>query len=226
MFKQIAFLQWKTSRFAVFMLLPLCFGLPIFFMRLAGRFAVAEPLGAALPMLYFVDATSVAFPILAATTGGVLALTSWAWDHRTNHVYALSLPIERWRYALMKMGAGAVLLLAAVAAVLLGSLIAVALTKLPEGIHAYPVALTVRFLFAALICYAFTFAFAAGTTRTTVRIFAVLFIVLILGSIVTEIAGRALGTDVPSPAELVGEALATWPGPFNVFGGSWMLIDV
>jgi hypothetical protein len=226
MFKQIAFLQWKTSRFAVFMLLPLCFGLPIFFLRLADRFTSTEPVAAALPMLFFIDATSVAFPILAAATGGAIALAAWAWDHRTNHVYALSLPIERWRYALMKMGAGAMMLLALVAAVLVGSLIAVAVTRLPDGIHAYPLALTIRFLFAALICYAVTFAFAAGTTRTTVRIFATLFFILIIGSVATEIAGRALGKDLPSPAVLMGEALATWPGPFNVFGGSWMLIDV
>ena len=33
MFRQIAFLQWKTSRFAVILLLPLCFGLPILLVR-------------------------------------------------------------------------------------------------------------------------------------------------------------------------------------------------
>lgn len=227
MFKQLALLQWKTSRFAVFILLPLCAGLPFLLVRLAARFADSESTGeAALAMLHFVDATSVAFPILAAATGGAIALTAWAWDHRTNHVYALSLPVERWRYALMKMGAGTLILLASAAAVLAGSLLAAALTRLPEGMHAYPLAFTFRFLFAALIVFAVTFAFAAGTTRTTVRIFAGLFVVFILGSVVTEIAGRALGMPLPSPASLLGEALVTWPGPFNVFGGSWMLIDV
>ena len=227
MFRQIAFMQWKTSRFVVILLLPMCFGLPIFFLRLADRVSAAEQSGgAALAMLYFIDATSVAFPILAAAVGGALALAAWTWDHRTNHVYALSLPIERWRYALLKMGAGVGLLLLLAAALFMGCLVAMALTSLPEGVRAYPVALSIRFLFAALICYAATFAFAAGTTRTTVRIFASLFVIFIIGSVITEIAGRALGTQVPSPAALLGEALVTWPGPFNVFGGSWMLIDV
>jgi hypothetical protein len=227
MFRQIAFLQWKTSRFAVVLLLPLCIGLPLFLTRLAGSFANADlPGGASLGLLHFVDATSVAFPILAAAAGGALALTAWAWDHRTNHVYALSLPLERWRYTLMKMGAGTVMLLALAAGVLLGSLLGIALTQLPEGVHGYPIAFTLRFLFAALICYAVTFAFASGTMKTTVRIFTVLFVVFILGSVATEIAGRALGTTIRSPASLLGEALVTWPGPFNVFGGSWMLIDV
>jgi hypothetical protein len=227
MFRQIIFMQWKTSRFVVILLLPMCFGLPIFFLRLAARVSEAEQVGGgALAMLYFIDATSVAFPILAAAVGGALALAAWAWDHRTNHVYALSLPIERWRYALMKMGAGAGLLLSLAVALLAGCLVAIALTSMPEGVRAYPVALSIRFLFAALICYAATFAFASGTTRTTVRIFASLFVIFIIGSVITEIAGRALGTQVPSPAALLGEALVAWPGPFNVFGGSWMLIDV
>ncbi|HEY0305112.1 MAG TPA: hypothetical protein VGC44_09060 [Longimicrobiales bacterium] len=227
MFRQLAFLQWKTSRYAVFLLLPLCVGLPIFFAQLAARFTEGEQLGgAAVLMLHFIDTTSVAFPILAAVSGCALALTAWTWDHRTHHVYALSLPLERWRYALMKMAAGSLLLLLIVAGVLFGSVLAVTITPLPAGIHGYPIAFTTRFLFAALICYATTFAFASGTTRTTVRVFAAFFIVFILGSVVTEIAGEALGTPIRSPAALLGEALVTWPGPFNVFGGSWMLIDV
>jgi hypothetical protein len=227
MFREIAFLQWKTSRFAVILLLPLCVGLPIFLVRLTSRFAGGDQLGGAnLAVLHFMDATSVAFPILAGASGCGLALAAWTWDHRTNHVYALSLPLERWRYALMKMGAGTLLLLVLVVGLLLGSLVAIALTPLPDGIHAYPLAFSIRFMFAALICYAITFAFASGTTKTTVRVFSLLFIVFILGSVVTEIAGRALGTTIPSPAALLGDALVTWPGPFNVFGGSWMLIDV
>jgi hypothetical protein len=38
--------------------------------------------------------------------------------------------------------------------------------------------------------------------------------------------GTVLNRDIPSPLALWGEALVSWPGPFNVFGGSWMLIDV
>jgi hypothetical protein len=227
MFRAIAFLQWKTSRYVVFLLLPLCVGLPIFFLRLASRLATTDQFGgAALAMLHFIDTTSIVFPIVAAATGCALALTAWGWDHRTHHVYALSLPLERWRYAAMKMGAGTLILLVLCGAVLLGSMVAVLITPLPDGIHGYPLAFAVRFLFAALICYAITFAFAAGTTRTTVRVFAAFFIVFILGSVVTEIAGQALGTPIRSPAALLGEALVTWPGPFNVFGGSWMLVDV
>ena len=227
MFRQIAFLQWKTSRFAVILLLPLCFGLPILLVRLASRISRSDPVGGGvLGTLHFMDTTSVVFPILAGVTGCALALAAWSWDHRSNHVYALSLPVERWRYALMKLGAGTLLLLSLAAAILAGSLIAIATSSLPVGIHGYPIAFTARFLFAALICYALTFAFASGTTRTTVRVFAGLFIIFILGSVVTEIAGEALGTSIRSPAAILGEALVTWPGPFNVFGGSWMLIDV
>lgn len=226
MFKEIAFLQWKTSRFAVYLLLPLCVALPLLLLRIANAMIDAELPDAALGMLHVVNAGAVAFPILAAAAGTTVALTAWAWDHRTHHVYALSLPIERWRYALIKMGAGTLMLVVLAAAVLLGALLALGMTPLPDGIRGYPLAFATRFLFAALICYAVTFAFAAGTIRTTVRVFTALFIVFIVGSVVTEIAGRALGTPLPTPAELLGDALVSWPGPFHVFGGSWMLIDV
>jgi hypothetical protein len=226
MFKEITLLQWKTSRFAVMSLLPFCFALPIFLVRLGQRLALSAPDGVALQLLRFIDATSVAFPVLAGATGCTLALTAWAWDHRTHHVYALSLPIERWRYALMKMGAGVLIMLPLAAALLVGCLIAFALTDLPVGVRGYPVSIALRFLFAALICYAITFAFASGTTRTTVRVFTALFVIVIVGSVVTEIAGRATGTAITTPAALLGEAMVKWPGPFNVFGGNWMLIDV
>ncbi len=226
MFQQMLFIQWKVSRFAVLLLLPLCIALPVVLLRLSSTFAHRAWASPALDMLRVTEMWSVAFPVLAAIAGCTVALTAWTWDHRTNHIYALSLPIERWRYALLKMGSGALVLGVIILGILVGALIAVTTTDLPEGVRAYPFAFAIRFMFAALICYAITFAFAAGTMRTTIRVLAVMFFIFIVGSIVTDYMGTVLNREIPSPLALWGEALVSWPGPFNVFGGSWMLIDV
>jgi hypothetical protein len=227
MFREMLRTQWKVSRVSVAFLLPLCIGLPIAVIRLS-RLVVAQSewSSPALDILRATARASIAFPLLAASTGCVIALCAWAWDHRTNHVYALSLPVERWRYAMMKMGAGAIILGLTALGVLIGSIIAVSTTALPEGIRGYPLAFTIRFLFAALITYAITFAFAAGTVRTTLRVFLILFVIFIGGTLLTSYLGSAMGTQITSPLALLAEAFGSWAGPFQVFGGSWMLIDV
>lgn len=226
MFKQIMLLNWKVSKFALAMLIPLCIGLPIMLLRLSSEYTLQMSAMPALDMLRVADRWARAFPLLAGAAGCTIALCVWAWDHKTNHVYALSLPIERWRYALLKLVSGVALLALLFAAMLVGSVIAVSITDLPTGIRGYPLALSIRFLFAALITYAITFAFAAGTMKTTIRVFVIMFVIFIGGGLLTGVVGDAIGRPVSSPIALLHEALSTWPGPFNVFGGSWMLIDV
>jgi hypothetical protein len=226
MFRQIMFLNWKVSKFAVAILLPLCLGLPIALLRLSSDYAAAGSPTAALDMLRATQSWARVFPLLAGAAGCTIALCVWAWDHRTNHVYALSLPIDRWRYALLKLTSGISILAVLFVAVLVGALLAITLVDLPTGIRGYPFAFGVRFFFAALLTYAITFAFAAGTMKTTIRVFVLLFAVFIGGGLITDFVGDAIGRTVTSPIALLHEALVTWPGPFNVFGGSWMLIDV
>ena len=226
MFKQIMLLNWKVSKFALAMLVPLCIGLPIALLRLSSEYTLQVSAMPALDMLRVAERWARAFPLLAGAAGCAIALCVWAWDHKTNHVYALSLPIERWRYALLKFLSGTTLLGVLFAAILLGSIIAVSITDLPTGIRGYPMALAIRFLFAALITYAITFAFAAGTMKTTVRVFVIMFVIFIGGGLLTDVIGDAMGRPVSSPIGLFHDALSNWPGPFNVFGGSWMLIDV
>lgn len=226
MFRPILFTQWKVSRWAVLLLMPLCVGLPILIVRLAARMSQSVYADRALDMLRITSATSVVFPVLAALTGIAFALIAWDWDHRTNHVYALSLPIERWRYALLKMGAGLSGLALPILGIFVGALIATYSTSLPPGLHRYPLSFGLRFLFAAVICYAIMFALAAGTIRTTMRIVLGLVVLIVVAPFVVSFINTTFGTSIPGPFELLREAFVSWPGPFNVFGGSWMLIDV
>ena len=226
MFKAMLALQWKAARWGVLLLTPLCLGLPILLLTLAhetSQGAFADP---AMDMLRFVQVLAPIFPVLAAVTGAAFGLAVWSWDHRTNHIYALALPVERWRYSLLKMATGAIIMAIPIAAVFLGAFIATTTTALPAAVHSYAFAFGVRFLLACLITYAVCFAFASGTIRTTARILVALFVIFIFGSLLTDVAGQAFGIQIPSPLGILAYALTSWAGPFKVFGGSWMLIDV
>jgi hypothetical protein len=226
MFQPILSLQWKSTRWGVILLTPLCFGLPILFLQIAYKAAGGPFSEPAMDMLRFLQVLSPVFALLALLTGATFALGVWTWDHRTNHVYALSLPLERWRYALLKMSTGALLLAVPVFAAFAGALIASMITPLPTGLHPYPFAFGLRFLLGALIVYAVMFAFAAGTIRTTVRILIAVVLIFVFGTILTNWIGNAFHTEIPSPIGMLIDALTTWPGPFHVFGGNWMLVDV
>src|SRR5207302_4981535 len=103
---------------------------------------------------------------LAAALGLLVAISTWAPDHRGRHVHALSLPLPRWRYVLLRFGSGATLLAAPIAAVTIGAVLATAVATLPPGLQGYPASLALRFALAVLVAYAMFFAVSAGTART------------------------------------------------------------
>jgi len=160
------------------------------------------------------------YPLLATALGLLMAIAAWAADHRGRHIHALTLPLERWRYVLLRFGAGFVLLAAPIAAVLIGSSLAVLTATLPTGLQAYPIALAARFAFAAFVAYALFFAVSAGTARTAGIILATI-AALVLVQVVASIANIDL--DLLSAAQTV---LLLGPGPLAVFTGRWMLVDV
>jgi hypothetical protein len=155
--------------------------------------------------------------MLACLTGALLALTAWNWDHQLNHVYALSLPLARWEYAMLKMGAGAILTLIPAGLLWLGAHLAAASVTLPEGLHAYPNQLAFRFFLAMLLSYSLLFAMAAGTVKTSVRLVSTIIAVVVASVVV-------LGAFNFADAAL--QYLWRAGGPFEVFTGSWALIDV
>ena len=147
-------------------------------------------------------------------------MAAWAPDHRGRHVHALSLPIPRWRYALYRFGAGITLLCVPLLALLAGALLASASTTPPAGIHAYPIALTIRFALALLIAFAVIFAVSGGTARTAG---------IILGVIAAVIVVQVLATVASVDLDMLNRLqtiFVGWAGPFAVFNGRWMLLDV
>ena len=226
MLAQMTYLQWKASRWVLLPFVLLCFGLPQLALRVATEGATYRGVVAADGLVYGLQLWMPVFPLLAAIVGFAAALTAWVWDHNANHVYALSLPLRRSQYTLLKLAAGGASLLVPVVAILIGAVVALLLNEVPEGLRSYPVAFTMRFLLAALLAYALGFALAAGTIRTTVLISAAFLLFLIGGTLLVGFIEGVTELDMRTPIDLLYQAFGTWAGPFHVYGGAWTLIDV
>ena len=217
-FRAVLSTQWKWSRIIVVLGTVGAFAIPLLSLQGAAR----ADRGAlqAQDLLRSVQSWGTLYPLLAATLGLLIAIAAWAADHRGRHIHALTLPLRRWHYVLLRFGAGFALLAAPIAAVLIGALLATVTATLPPGLQAYPLALALRFALAVFVAYAVFFAVSAGTARTAGIILAVI-AALILVQVVAGMANldlNLLGT--------LQAALVFGPGPLVVFTGRWMLVDV
>ena len=218
MFRAILYTQWKWSRLALVPAALVGFAIPLLSVQGAG-----EPGMSRWEVRWLLDAVhqwGVAYPVLAAAIGLLVATLAWGADHRGKHVYALSLPIPRWHYLVLRFGAGLVLLAPTVATVWLGGLLATASITIPLGLHAYPTALAFRFALAAVLAYAVFFSISAATTRTAGYI-----LTAVAALFVAQLLANTAGLDVKTVEGLL-HRLAIWPGPLEIFTGRWMIIDV
>ena len=218
MFRVMLYGQWKWSRLIIVIGAIAGFALPVISLQGAAR-ADRSPLEAQ-DLLRAVQSWGTLYPVLAAALGLLVAMASWAPDHRGRHVHALSLPLPRWRYVLLRCGSGAVLLAIPVAAVFAGAILATASATLPSGLQGYPLALGTHFALATAVAYAVFFAVSAGTARTAGIILG-LFGAVVVVQVIASVAN--LNLDIIDPLSIVVLGSA---GPFAVFTGRWMLVDV
>ncbi|HXH63618.1 MAG TPA: hypothetical protein VNG95_05500 [Gemmatimonadales bacterium] len=218
MFRQILYTQWKWSRLVLLLLVFAAFATPIFSIRSLGDPGIQG--WDVRTALLDVEGWGFIYPFLAVGAALLLSLTTWGPDHAGKHVYALSLPVPRWHYALLRFAAGLVLLSAVVFAIWLGALVATATVSLPPGLHPYPHALALRFALAGVVAYSVFFAISAGTNRIAGYVLGAIGVLIAL-QIIAGIAGVTTSI-LPT---VVG-ALFVWPGAFEIFTGRWMLIDV
>jgi hypothetical protein len=228
MYNPMLFVHWKQVRLLLIPFVVAAFGLPLLAVQGFGWEGTGVDTSFESYRLWASYQVWLEyFPMLAASVGALVALTAWNWDHRFGHVYALSLPVARWEYVMLKMGAGAALLLIPVGALWIGAQLASASVEIPEGLRAYPNQLAFRFLLASLISYSLFFAMGASTIRTTIWVVSSIFVFIVGGNLI----GAALAYWIPSleGANLVSAAVGWFVragGPFAVFTGSWTLIDV
>ena len=134
-------------------------------------------------------------------------------------MYALLLPVPRWRYVLLRYLSGLLLLLPITLALWFGAMAATAGIDLPPGIRVYSHALATKFALVLVLLFGLTFAFMSASSRTI--------------GIALRGVGLFLAVDVAvillHPGTnllwIVMQGLATSPGPLAPLGGRWMLID-
>jgi hypothetical protein len=228
MYQPMLFLHWKQIKVALIPLVLAAFALPLLSVQgLGGLAGFPEEVIGAYQYMMNSALWAPVFPVLAGVTGITLALSSWNWDHQLNHVYALSLPIPRWRYATLKMGAGVILAMVPALAFWAGALVASASVTLPAGLHAYPNSLALRFFLSVLVSYAVLFAMAASTVRTTLVLVTAVLAFMIVGGSANNLLGHYFPTlQQVNVVEAFFRTLWSRGGPLEVFSGSWLLIDV
>lgn len=158
--------------------------------------------------------------MLAVVAGALLALRPYALDNSVRHTYALSLPLPRSRYALLRIAAGLTLLVFPVAGIAIGAFIAAAYPTLPAELHAYPIGLTLRFLVASVFAFAIAFSLQYGLGQRA----AVVLAWTLAGVGALELVGQLFSdTSLTAPIWRV-----LWAGlsPLRIFGTNWMLFDV
>jgi hypothetical protein len=216
-FRGVMMSLWRESRLAVLLLGGLALAVPILSLR--GRWTAADP-WTAWDLLHASTRWSAAYPVMALTAALALAAGAWWPDHRTKHVYALTLPIARSRYLLLRYTAGLLLLLAIGGLLWLGGLVATFTIPLPPLLHAYAAGLAVRFCLAGLSAYTLLFA-VSGLTPRMARVIVAACLVLVIVTVAADLL--TLGWN---PVATVVDALLGPYSPLTIFRASWMLIDV
>lgn len=218
MFRAVLRAQWKWSRLIVTLGAVAGCALPILSLQGAAR-PGRNPLSTQ-ELLTAVQSWGVAYPLLAGALGLLLATATWAPDHRGRHIHALTLPVPRWRFALLRFAAGAAFLGIPALAVLLGAVAATATATLPPGLQGYAWSLGFRFALALLLAYSVFFAISAGTPRTAGAVLGIVAAILL-----THVIVGMTGTDT-NVLGTIQQLVLSWPGPIAVFAGRWMLVDV
>ena len=218
-FKQILRAEWQSTRVLVVLMTLCAFAVPlgsVFYggdVARGGEYAVSNWLSASRTV-------GQVIPLLSLAAGVLMGMATWAPDHLGRHVYALSLPLHRWQYVLLRFGAGVALLALPVVALGAGAMIAAGSVRLPIGIHAYPLILTMRFALSALVMFAIFFTIAIGTKRAVALTLAV-----IGGLVLSDVLTTAFGAE-PVVLDTVYGWLTHFPGPLAILMGSWALFDV
>jgi hypothetical protein len=216
MFKALLEVQWKSTRVLMLLAALIGFALPVLSSRATRPSSPGTSDGRLMVMA--MESFGVGYVLLAAGCGLAVAILAWSADHRGRHVYALTLPVSRARYAAMRYGAGILFILIPTLAVLLGCLVAVATTRVATGLHAYPIALTLRFFLATALSFSIFFAISAATAKTAGVVLAVIGAGFVL-SVVLSASSRL------NAFEYFAAFLFAEPGVLSVFTGRWTLFD-
>ncbi|MBI2795332.1 MAG: hypothetical protein HYX65_01335 [Gemmatimonadetes bacterium] len=217
MFRAVMMTHWKWSRWGVYLLVAALFSTPVVLLGVLGTRDLTL-----IPVWEVLGPTSgagAAYLVFSLFTGLWLAASAWNVDTAQDAVYALTRPVPRWYFVLMRLGSGVALSLVPILAVLAGALFAALVTTRPPEMRVFPVALTAKFAVATWLAYGFCFGgFTGFRPRTAAR--NVRPLVVILSGVLID---AATGSHVTT---VIGNWLTGPWSPIGVFFGRWNLFDV
>ncbi len=216
MFKALVWLQWKSSRAWILAAALAIVALPV--MSVVREWPTDRE--AMAQFLSRLEAWSVFYPAAAVVLGIAMASLAWRADRRGGFVYALSLPIARWRQVAYRYGAGVVWVLAIGAVLWITTLVVVATTPIPASLRGYPTGLAVKFALATVSVFTLGFAMLAVPDRLERGLAWVGVLV-----VAVQVAALFAGSETNWLAAFL-EAIVGPTGPLSLLGGRWMLIDV
>ena len=218
MFRVVLMTQWKWTRAILLPLVIAAFAVPVYSVQQFSDASMSR--WQVTAMLGTMQAWGFGYMIASMLTGLMIAAGAWSFDLKGRHVYALSLPVPRWHYVLLRYAAGVVLLLVPALGLWVGSLLATSTAAIPLGLHAYPTALALRYLLASFVIYSVMFGLTVLPKKIGIGLAGVVGAVVLLDLIIGQLAGDS---------KIVGgfvDWAIRWPGFLEVYFGRWMLIDV
>lgn len=218
MFRAMLFTQWKWSRPFLLPLTIAAFAVPVYSVRQFADLSVSR--WQIATMLSTMQAWGLGYLVASWFVGLTVGSAPWSIDVKGRHVYALSLPLPRWHYLLLRYAAGALLLLIPATLLWIGALIATSSSAIPVGLHAYPTALALRFLLASFVMYSVVFATSSVPKKIGVGL------AIAIGAIILVDAAIDYATGNSRMLTGLFDWAIRWPGFLEVFAGRWMLIDV
>ena len=219
MYRALFAATWKSMGPLVLLLALATFALPLWQLAAVTTFGGGPGIDLAVPLLSAIAATDFFYPMGAYVCGLLIGGAIWWDDIQGKHVYALSLPLPRWYYVLLRMSTGLTMIGILAAALLVSALLTAAQVNLPPGVHAYPGGLAVRFALASTVTFMIAFSLASASPRT-LRILGISVSIFVVYVLVAE------SLEFWSPAQFLVKAMQNWPGIADAFTGRWMLFDV
>ena len=157
---------------------------------------------------------------IALITGVACSIRPYVLDARAKHTYALSLPVPRSDYSLLRVGSGLSLTLVPGVAFLIGASIAAQAAPPGTLLQTFPLQLTLRFALAAAFAFSFVFGVQYGLGRQAVR----WLMIAGLTVIGVEVVGQlALHVSMTAP---FFDLIVTRGSPLRVFMTRWTLFNV
>lgn len=218
MFKQVLYTQWKWAQWGLLVACVVVFATPMLALAsLGGRDVSLLPVDTVVGAL---QGAGVGYAVCAVLAGMWIAASAWSNDQQLDYVYALTRPVPRWYFVMLRFGGGTALVAAVVAACVAGALVGASVVRLPATLHTYPGALSLRFALALFVSFGAAFGVFGAASKSLSRSTAI-GLVAVLGIVAFDVTllGGALSS-------AVGRFLVSRWSPIGVYIGRWMLIDV